>query len=191
MDSIFRSGLVKAVKDASAKYADLPGYEQKVQVMRYSIPEHVPFILNGVKTQTTRRPRIYRPIKVGDVICNCFECPDTLNTCETPKTCDTCISPCEKVSQEIRDCLGWSNYFGPVEVVQVVRLRQEDENTFVHWSLKDLKAWAIADGFQDLKSAIDFFEGHYGNEWDYMDFDIIHFVGKWVKPSQVGGHAKL
>jgi len=31
MDSIFRSGLVKAVKDASAKYADLPGYEQKVQ----------------------------------------------------------------------------------------------------------------------------------------------------------------
>jgi len=31
MDSIFRLGLIKAVKEASAKYADLPGYEQKVQ----------------------------------------------------------------------------------------------------------------------------------------------------------------
>lgn len=156
-------------------------------VMAYSIPEHIPLIKNGTKRQTTRRPRGKNPVKEGDTLYNYF-IPR-----HKPGTCKNCLNQleCEKKSYKMANCLSWSNYFGAADVVHVERLREPDDNTFVHWSLNRLEEWAIADGFRDVNQADGFFTGQYGTEWDYMDFDIISFLGEWLRPDPVGGHARI
>jgi hypothetical protein len=154
-------------------------------MMGYSIPEHIPLIWLGTKRQTTRRPRADRQINEGDTLYNYF-IPHIKSG-----TCKNCIKPCEKKSIKMSNCLSWCNYFGAADVVQVERLREPDGNTFVHWTLNKLEAWAIADGFKNLNQADGFFTGQYGTEWDYMDFDIIHFLGEWLKPGPVGGNVEL
>ncbi|MDM7919441.1 MAG: hypothetical protein QUS12_09780, partial [Methanosarcina sp.] len=129
-------------------------------VIGYSIPEHIPLIKDGTKRQTTRRPRADRMIQEGDRLYNYF----------IPRlksgTCKNCLNQlnCTTKGYKVSNCPSWSNYFGAADVVHVERLREPDDNTFVHWSLNKLEAWAIADGFRDVNQADGFFTGQYGTE---------------------------
>jgi hypothetical protein len=153
----------------------------------YSIPEHIPLIMDGTKRQTTRRPRERYPFKEGDRLYNYF----------IPRiksgTCKNCLNQldCTKKGRKVNNCLSWSNYFGAADTAHIERLREVDDNTFVHWSLNKLEGWAIADGFRDVSQADGFFTKQYGTEWDYIEYDIITFLGDWLKPEPVGGHVGL
>ena len=134
-------------------------------------------ILDGSKSQTTRKPR-KDPIKAGDVLYSYFHLRMKSGTCLNciNMKCEN-YNPPQKHLAKTR-CPEWFNYFGEADVIQVQHL--EGYNTFAHWSREALEAWAKADGFASFREADLWFSRHYGENWDYEPWDIIHFKGRWT-----------
>jgi hypothetical protein len=80
------------------------------------------------------------------------------------------------MNETIDSCLRWNNYFGEATVTQI-------ENViFAEQSVQYRIAWAHADGFLSFEEATHWFTAHYGNEWQSMEWQVIHFVPGWVTP---------
>jgi hypothetical protein len=80
------------------------------------------------------------------------------------------------MNETVDCCLKWNNYFGEANVTQIEIIVPSD------MSLSSKAHWAIADGFVDFAEADDWFAAHYGNEWQSMEWQVIHFVPGWVVP---------
>lgn len=144
-------------------------------LMQFSEPSHVAKLLEGRKRQTTRKAR-KRNLKVGDVL-QCYYKPRMQRG-----TCKNCISQrtaeCtyHEMNETVDCCLKWNNYFGEATVAKIENV------VFAEQSAQCRIAWARADGFLHFVEADHWFAAHYGNDWQFMEWQVIHFVPHWVTP---------
>jgi len=127
----------------------------------FSIPDHIPKIKDGTKSQTTRRG--LRDLKLGTRLQQYYK-P------RMKKSCVNCISVTCKNSVlnshlewPVIDCMGHENYLGEVPVTECIQYPfglQEMNKT-------EFEEWAKADGFNCVGEAVEFFESHYGVESHY------------------------
>ena len=166
-------------------------------IMPFSIPEHIPLLLDGRKVQTTRQPR-KKPLKVGDVL-YCYYKP------RQKKGCSNCISKACKIPIERRHvkdlcnfppCDKFDNYFGVAEITGIIHCNNilgmnslpfeyylKGENWihgFDKFNTTDLLKWAKADGFANLDEADKWF-GKSTRLWKMLDWDVITFHPRWLK----------
>jgi hypothetical protein len=126
----------------------------------FSIPEHIPKIKSGEKTQTTRKG--IRDLKVGTWLQQYYR----------PRmkrgTCANCIQDCELGSAE---CTKWTNYFGEVQVTSIKHYP---------YGLQELNkiefdGWALCDGFESSEQAEEWFENQYGIGWRQIPMTVIRW----------------
>jgi len=166
-------------------------------LMPFSIPEHVPLLLDGRKVQTTRRPR-KKPLKVGDVL-HCYFKP------RQKASCRNCITFCQYnyerrqhfgyscMPTALRPCNIWSNYFGEAKIVEIEhfwKLEHWPDNrdpVHTYYSLlgnrreAHMEQWAKFDGFANLQEAHKWFVASSKNDaWMFDDWDVIAFEPQWV-----------
>jgi len=144
-------------------------------IISFSEPAHIPLILQGLKTQTTRRPRKI-PLKQGDKLYMYYQN-------RLKKSCTNCIvetcqnSAIHSGSTSKKCCERHSNFFGVATVLKI-----EDFDPYL-LSREALEKWAQADGFKNYKEAYRWFTTVYGRDWENELFEIIYFKGDWNSPS--------
>ena len=146
----------------------------------FSIPEHIGLIKSVKKSQTTRIPRMFRKngapaYKVGDKA-------QLYYRSRMKASCDNCILNCGKVPN-INWCEQHTNFFGESEITKIIHYHDGDykENgnevwmgyTMAHMLEDDLDSWAVADGFIDFNNASDYFKTSHGDNWVYLNWDVI------------------
>jgi len=146
-------------------------------LLSFSDAKHVPLILNGMKAQTTRKPR-KNPIKEGDILHVYFKS-------RMAKDCKNCIKqtcnfeghklPRDTPGLIAQRCGAHTNYFGTATAIIV-----EDFDPLL-LSPAALEAWAQADGFQNFEKANEWFTKVHGKDWIYKPWVIIYFKGDWLK----------
>lgn len=126
----------------------------------FSIPEHIPKIKSGEKTQTTRKG--IRDLKVGTKLQQYYR----------PRmkrgTCANCIQDCKLGSAE---CTKWTNFFGvvPVTSVRAYPYGLQELNKI------EFEGWALSDGFDSAEQAKEWFENQYGVGWEQMPVTVIRW----------------
>jgi hypothetical protein len=142
-------------------------------LMSFSEPEHVPALLDGRKTQTTRLVR-KNPVKAGDTL-QCYY------KSRVAKMCLSCITPdCEYSamgnSPQIPaiKCSKYCNYFGTATVTDVVPLKEALMDRDVFARLDGFGSWAQADRWFRRSSRVD-------KNWTTLPYVVIRFEPHWLK----------
>ncbi len=163
--------------------------------LSFSHPKHIPLILSGAKSQTTRQPRKPRangakPYSVGEKV-------QLYYRSRSKKTCNNCIKDTYErhcdfynmfgVYPEIV-CCEHSNFFGESNITSIIhytnqmlegmqRMSEDGKEiwmtTFDKLDCGEQLSWAIADGFQGFDEADDWFSEQYGDGWMRKDWDCI------------------
>lgn len=137
----------------------------------FSIPEHIPKIKSGEKSQATIKG--IREIPMGTKLQQYYRPRMKKGTCEN------CICDCgNKIHYEgFAGCSEWDNYFGEVLVTSVrsypLGMQELREIEF--------DGWAICDGFSDGNEAEEWFTGQYGIGWKQIPMTVI----KWDNSKRV------
>lgn len=142
-------------------------------VISFSEVEHIPFLLNGRKQQTTRKPW-KRPLHVYDNL-YCYFRLRNKKSCWTCINQSQCIVNMAEVSKTHK-CEYHENYFGLAWIIKIQR-----GVLFCESDLSDLEIWAFDDGFPDFKSANKWFTARHGPTWMEEKLDIIRFSPGWLK----------
>lgn len=145
--------------------------------LSFSVPKHVPMILDGRKQQTTRQAR-KSPIKVGDTLQVYYK-----SRCK--KDCRNClVQECEysvtgpKYTISFIKCSAHTNFFGTARVTSVETILPDQMTD------EDREAWAKADGFESWTKAALWFGAEYGKKfenWRVVPWTVIKFAPDWLK----------
>lgn len=142
-----------------------------MSIMPFSDPNHIKPLLDGRKRQTTRKPR-KRPLKVGDTL-YCWYRP------RIKKTCDNCINNCPGLKRQFMGYAGCEfhdNKFGTAIITAITTTK------IYNLSSEERELWALNDGFNSYRQAANWFEMHYGSNWEHIEWTIIRFDPDWIKP---------
>src|SRR5674536_67384 len=91
-------------------------------MIQFSEPKHVSLLCNGLKQQTTRKPREKHPIKVNDKIIAYFKPRRRKGNCSNciKKGCDwSNFTGFKELSKDKVGCPDWINFFGETVVTSV------------------------------------------------------------------------
>lgn len=137
----------------------------------FSIPEQIPKIKSGSKTQTTRSG--IRNIPLGTKLQQYYR----------PRmkrgTCTNCIVDCGNKIHYVgyAGCPEWNNFFGEVPVTEINIL----ESGLQGLNKLEFEGWAVCDGFLNGEYAEEWFINQYGIGWRQMPVTVI----KWDNSKRV------
>ncbi len=168
-------------------------------LISFSYPKHIPLILSGQKSQTTRQPR--KPRANGTKPYSVNEKVQLYYRSRQKKTCGNCIvgQPCNfhqthgrLVNETYDRCASHSNFFGEAVITEInhywsrpLEISEGFEywmgSTLGHLDDEEQDLWAVLDGFKNFDEAHDFFYAETADaEWAYKDLDVIKWDGTQI-----------
>jgi hypothetical protein len=141
----------------------------------FSEPTHIPLLLTGQKTQTTRKPR-QKPLQKGDTLYMYYK-PRAKKSCNNCINlfCALALSKDHKAMREIKICKSHTNYIGKATITNITTTTIAE--LVNNEGYEAVEEWARRDGFKNYCEAGEWFSHRYGGEdWIFETWTIITFT---------------